>query len=170
MLLNPHRLCRILRVAIPLLLTLLWLGFIFGNSMKDAAASTEQSNKVHEIVNEVASSVGVEKPISEQTVRNMAHFTEFCILGVLLCIDLWALGCSPFYARHRWDFLWLLLALPTAFLFACADEYLQNFSEGRTYEFRDVLTDTEGAALGILGFIGLFLLLRLAFGKKTKHT
>ncbi len=157
---------RILRVAVPLLLTLLWLGFIFSNSLKDAAASSEQSGKVHEIVNEVASAVGVEEPVSEESVRTLAHLTEFAILGALLCLDVWALGLSPFYAKHRFDVFWLLTALPACFLLACIDEALQTFSEGRACDFRDVLTDTEGAALGVVLFLALFLLCRLAFGKK----
>lgn len=157
---------RVLRIVIPLFLTLCWLGFIFGNSLKDAAASSEQSSQVHEIVNEVASSVGITEPISESTVRNMAHFTEFAVLGALLCLNVWAFELSPFLSKRRWDFLWLLSAIPAAFLLACLDEYLQTFSEGRACDFTDVLTDTEGAALGTLIFIALFLLLRITFGRK----
>ncbi len=160
----------ILRIAIPLLLTVLWLGFIFGNSLKDAQASSEQSSQVQEIVNEFASSVGIEEPISESTVRNMAHFTEFAILGVLLCLDVWGIGLSPFRPRRRWDFLWILSALPACCLLALIDEFLQTFSEGRAKDFADVLTDTAGASLGIALFLALFLLLRLAFGKKKQNT
>ena len=166
---NPRLWC-VLRTMLPLLLTLLWLGFIFSNSLKDAAASSEQSGKVHEIVNEVASAIGVEEPISEESVRTLAHLTEFAILGTLLCLDIWALGLSPFYAKHRFDVLWLLTALPACFLLACIDEILQTFAEGRACDFRDVLTDTEGAALGVAVFLGFFLLCRLAFGKKKALT
>ena len=164
------KILRVLRIAIPLLLTLLWLGFIFGNSLKDAQASSEQSSQVQEIVNNVASSVGVKEPISESTVRNMAHFTEFFILGILLCLDVWALGLSPLHARRRFDILWLLVSLPLAFLLASLDEFLQTFSEGRAAAFLDVLTDTAGAALGIALFIALFFLLRLAVRKKNVTT
>ena len=160
----------IFRVAIPILLTLLWLGFIFGNSLKDAAASSEQSSQVQEIVNNVASSVGIEEPISESTVRNMAHFTEFAILGILLCLDVWGVGLSPFRPRRRWDFLWLLTALPASFLLALFDEFLQTFSEGRAKDFADVLTDTAGAAIGIAVFLALFFLLRLVFRTKKQNT
>ena len=160
----------ILRVAIPVLLTLLWLGFIFGNSMKDAQASSEQSSQVQEIVNDVASSVGVKEPISESTVRNMAHFTEFFILGALLCVDVWALGLSPIHARRRFDVLWFLVSLPVAALLASLDEFLQTFSEGRAADFSDVLTDTAGAAIGIALFFALFLLLRLTVRKKKLNT
>ena len=160
---------RILRIAIPLLLSVCWLGFIFGNSLKDGVASSEQSGKVHEIINEVASSVGVKEPISEATVRNMAHFTEFTILGAILCLDLWGIGLVHLRAKRRFDVLWLLVAIPASFLFACLDEYLQNFSEGRVGDFADVLTDTEGALLGTLLFLGLFLLLRVTFHPKKRN-
>ena len=161
---------RALCLAIFLFLTLLWLAFIFGNSLKDASESSEQSSQVHEIVNEVASSIGIEEPISEATVRNMAHFTEFLLLGVLLCCDIWALGISPLRSIRRFDFLWLLFSLPISFLLACFDELLQKFSEGRTSDFLDVLTDTAGAVLGILLFLSLFFLLRLGFKKQKSNT
>ena len=164
------KILRVLRIAIPLLLTLLWLGFIFGNSLKDAQASSEQSSQVQEIVNNVASSVGVKEPISESTVRNMAHFTEFFILGGLLCLDVWALGLSPLRPRRRFDLLWLLVSLPVSFLLASIDEFLQTFSRGRAADFSDVLTDTAGASLGIALFLVLFLLLRLSFRKKNVNT
>ena len=160
---NYRTIWRVLRIVIPVSLTLLWLGFLFGNSLKDGVASSEQSGKVHEIVNEVASSVGIQEPITEPTVRNMAHFTEFAVLGVLLCLDVWALGLARLSRDRRWDFLWLLLALPTCFLLACLDEVLQTFSEGRSCDFADVLTDTAGASIGISVFLLLFLLIRLAF-------
>ena len=166
---NP-RLWRVIRIAIPLLLTLLWLGFIFGNSLKDATASSEQSGRVHEIVNEVASSVGIEEPISEQTVRTMAHFTEFAILGALLCLNLWSIGLPTLRRKQPWDLLWLTLSLPISFLLACLDEFLQTFSEGRACDFLDVLTDTAGAALGVFGSMALFLLIRIAWIKKPTHT
>ena len=160
----------ILRIAFPLLLTALWLSFIFGNSLKDAAASSEQSGQVQEIVNNVASSVGVKEPIPESTIRNMAHFTEFLILGFLLCLDVWALGLTPFHPRRKLDFLWLLASLPVGILLACFDEFLQRFSEGRACDFSDVLTDTAGTSLGILLFLALFFLLRVTFGKNKKNT
>ena len=166
---NP-RLWRVIRIAIPLLLTLLWLGFVFGNSLKDAAASSEQSSRVHEIVNEVASSIGIKEPISEHTVRDMAHFIEFAVLAALLCLDLWGFGTVSLQKDTRKNLLWMALALPTCSLLAYLDEYLQTFSEGRGRDFLDVLIDTAGAAIGVAGFMALFLLTRLAITKKKNRT
>ena len=170
MFLKHPNILHIFRIALPLLFTALWLGFIFGNSLKDAAASSEQSGQVQEIVNEVASSVGIEEPIPESTIRNMAHFTEFLILGVLLSLDVWALGLAPLHSHRRADVLWILCAIPVAFLLASLDEVLQLFSEGRAADFADVLTDTAGASLGTILFLALFFLVRLLLNRKKANS
>lgn len=170
MTLNPPKIRRVIIIVLCLLLTILWLGFIFGNSLKDGKSSSEQSKQVHEIVNQVTTAVGIEKPVTEKAVRKMAHFTEFSVLGVLLCLDAVVFGLVPFRKKHRLDFLWMLGAVPLSFLFANVDEYLQTFSEGRAWQFTDILLDTAGATQGTIAFLGVFLLLRLAFTRKKSST
>jgi VanZ family protein len=49
----------------------------------------------------------------------------------------------------------LLLALPSGFLIACADETIQRFVPDRGPAFKDVLIDTSGVLVGIgLLFLG----------------
>ncbi len=165
---NKQFFLRLLRVALPLLLTLLWLGFIYGNSLKSGTESSEQSGKVQEIVNEVADSVGIEEPISERFIRKAAHFTEFAVLGILVCIDLWALGAVSLTKRLSFCAPMLLCSVPICFLFASADEILQNFSESRGPSFTDVLIDTSGAAAATLIFIALFVFSYLTYKKHTQ--
>ena len=148
----------VLRISLPILITLLWLGFIYSNSLKDGKKSGEQSGKVHEIVNDVAQSVGVEEPISERTVRKSAHFTEFAVLGMLLCADLVCFGVITPKRKLCVSCLLALTAVPSAALFASVDEILQNFSEGRGPSVIDVLIDTSGAAAATVIFIVCFVL------------
>lgn len=156
-----------LRYIIPLLLTVLWLTFIFGNSLKTGEQSSEQSGKVHEVVNDVAQSIGIEKPISEHTVRKSAHFLEFAVLGGLVCIDLWAFRIVSLKKKLHISSLFSLLSLPICAVFASIDELLQKTSKDRGPSVIDVLIDTSGSAAAIFLFILGFSLLYL-FAKKAR--
>ena len=74
-------------LAVLIIATVLWLGFIYSNSIETAEQSSEKSSSVTEIVNKVAEKVGIEEEIPEKTVREMAHFSEFALLAVLICAD-----------------------------------------------------------------------------------
>ena len=148
----------LLLYGIPLLLTLVWVGFIFGNSLKDGEASTEQSQQVQQVVNDVAESVGVEEPISEQWIRDAAHFFEFLVLSLLLCWDLLVLVSIRLDRTRFGSYLWCLCAVPLSAFFALVDEGIQRFSAGRASQLADVLLDTAGALLGAALFFGVLCL------------
>ena len=152
------KLClRILCVA----LTVLWLAFIFNNSTDSATVSSEKSSTVYEVVNEIASSIGIQEEITESTIRSSAHFVEFAVLGVFLALDV-ALFADlspkkPLSRRH----LLAGIALPVGILFAAIDEGIQTFSPGRAPQWIDLLIDSAGVLCGIVGISLLFLLVRL---------
>jgi len=82
-------------------------------------------------------------PIVNLVLRKLAHFGEFAVLTGLLW---WALRIhvpNPLQAG--------LLAVLTAVLFACSDEWHQTWIAGRYGTFRDVGIDT----LGIVGSYAL---------------
>ena len=141
---------KLLRYGLPILLTLFWLGFIFGNSMKNGEASGEQSKQVQEIVNEVAQSVGVKEPISEKTIRISAHFTEFFVLALLECWILAAFGMLRFMQPVWRPLVGFAAVIADGALMACLDETIQRFSGGRAAEWTDVGTDTLGATLAVV--------------------
>ena len=163
---NPR--LRVLLCILCALLTLAWLAFIFGNSLRDGEESGEQSGKVHQIVNDIAQSIGIEEPISEKTIRNTAHFTEFAILSILLCLDGWVFRLLRFSKKPRESCAFALLAIPACFLLACVDELLQTTSPGRAAQFSDILLDTAGATCGTVCFLLFFFALRAIFGRKAK--
>ena len=154
---SNSQILRILKYAIPLLLTVLWLGFIFSNSLQDAEQSSEASSTVQEIVNEVAQSIGVKKPISITAIRKSSHFIEFAVLGALVCVDLMALGAVPTKKRSPRASLFFLPSIAICALFASVDEILQNFSEGRGPSVSDVLLDTSGAIAATLIFMLIYI-------------
>ena len=146
---------KILCLVLSLCLTLFWLGFIFSNSLKSGSESGEQSSKVHETVNQVASSLGVKEEISEDTVRKGAHFTEFGLLGFLICLCIASVRAFRGLGDLPRLMMWSVLSIPMCALLAAVDEYLQTFSEGRTAEVADAFLDTAGATVGTAFFLAI---------------
>ena len=162
---SKHIILNILRIAIPILITVLWLGFIYGNSLKSGEESGAQSGKVHEIVNNVAQDVGIQKPISQHFVRKSAHFIEFAVLGILICADLWALRAASLSKKLYISAPLLLCSIPTCFILAAVDEFIQRFSDSRGPSFSDVLLDTLGSASTTVAFICAFILTYFIYKK-----
>ena len=127
------------------------IAIIWGNSMTPGNESGEMSGSVTEWINGIVQKIFPSITISHKFVRKAAHFTEFAILGALLCVELFIWLC----AKKR---LFMLLAVPCSFLVALTDEVIQKFTEGRASSFVDVLIDTSGAAFAVLVFFGTVML------------
>ena len=132
---------RLLRVLLPAL-TLLWLAFILGRSLRPAPESSLESGWFVQLFRRVIPS------ITDHAVRKLAHLTEFAVLGLLLRADFSVFG-------HKALVLPILCGLPAAVL----DEGIQRFVPGRSGELRDVLIDGCGVVLGCLAAV-LFSFLR----------
>lgn len=158
------RLVTVLRFVIPILITLLWLVFIYGNSLKSGVESGEQSGRIYKIINEITSFLGFQKPISEHFIRKCAHFIEFAILSILICSDLCAFGLVSFRQKLYISASILLLSVPTSAIFASIDETLQRFSADRGPSVADVMLDTSGALTATVIFIAVFILVKYIFG------
>lgn len=151
---------RLFKIAIPLLLTVLWLCFIFGNSLQNGVESDNQSHRVQEMLNQTFESIGLENPISEGLLRKMAHFGEFAVLALLYIGDLLAFGLVSFSQSLRASALAVFSAVPVCFLMASIDEFIQRFSAGRAPQFTDMLIDTAGALFAALCFFTVFSVIR----------
>lgn len=159
---------RKLALCILVSISVLWLAFIFSNSLADAEKSTEQSSNVTETVNQVASSVGIEKEIKEATVRTMAHFSEFAVLAALVGASITVGAWKSFHDKPFFSTVFIAISIPFCFVIACIDELLQKLSEGRVSDFSDVLTDTLGACCGLTLFIAGYLILVYIMKKKNR--
>ena len=155
--LKRSRFTTVLRFVIPILVTLLWLSFIYSNSLKNGEESSEQSGTVHEIVNDIADNIGIEEPIEEADIRTGAHFLEFAVLSFLLCCDLVIFRTVTLKKKLYVSIPILCTSVPVCFILACTDEFLQRFSEDRGPSMEDVMTDTLGALCALAGFIVLFV-------------
>ena len=153
------------------IIALVWVGFIWSNSAKTGEESGEASSQVHEVVNEVAQSVGVEEPISERTVRKSAHFGEYMVLGIIVCIDMIFVS-KVFLSRSvKLRSLSLLAALPFSAAVALIDEFvIQKNTNGRGPSFTDVLIDMSGVSLGVICIlVGFLVAVYIAYRRKKVH-
>jgi VanZ family protein len=151
---------RFFRIAFPLLLTVLWLCFIFGNSLQNGVESGNQSHRAQELLNEIFENAGMENPISEKLLRKLAHFGEFAILSLCYIWDLVAFGLLSLSLSLPSSALAIFSAIPVCFCIAGIDEFLQRFSAGRAPQFTDMLIDTSGAIFAALCFFSLFCIIR----------
>ena len=96
------------------ILMVLWIGFIFWNSLHSGAESAQSSNFVLEWLRKIPFLTGLDGTL----VRKGAHFTEFAMLGAL------AAGSVPAATFAK--------PLFCALLTAVSDETIQLFVEGRS--------------------------------------
>lgn len=129
-----------------LVLAVLWLLFIWGNSLQTAAESSEVSRGVLAYFIPLLEWTGLPEELWHTLVRKLAHMTEFALLGIL-----WSLAVSPgakTTPHVRWiQRGWALMICLGA---ALIDESIQRFVPGRSGELRDVCIDLLGGTLGVL--------------------
>lgn len=143
------------------MLLLLYM-MIFSFSAQDAEQSGGLSHRISETCVEIAESVagrawtdvvkGQLVDAFEHPIRKMAHFMEYCYMGVLV----YAMWC-PWLERGRR--LYGLVVI-WVFLSAAGDEFHQLFVPGRYGSFSDVMLDTCGGIAGLLLGLGVKKIIR----------
>lgn len=127
--------------------TVLWCVVIWQFSLSSGSESAAESGEVMELCNGFFARLGSKIKLSSHTVRKLAHFAEFAVLGVLATATLWQFGFSHY----------LLLSPAVCAFAATTDECIQLFVPGRGPAVLDVLLDISG---GIFGALCAWLLLR----------
>lgn len=136
-------------------LDLLWLTFIYSNSLKNKASSAAQSKPLQDLIKPPLEAVGIKNDtdrIAELIVRKGAHIAEFFLLTVLSALALRAWGVSQ--KKSLW------ISAVFSVIAASFDEIIQIYSN-RGAALGDVLVDSIGVFLGVT-------LLLLVYKKKNK--
>ena len=120
-------------------LIILTLVFIFGNSILDREKSAQESGWVKQLVEPVLEIVVGEGNVTDHLVRKLAHFSEYTLLG----LEMMAFFGRPTAVTH---------CLCTAFL----DESIQILT-GRGPSVIDIWIDLAG---GVFGCLIAWLILR----------
>lgn len=127
------------RFSIFLLLTILWIMFIFSFSMQTGEQSSQISGG---IVSRVLAALGLGDfayaDLLETVIRKVAHFTEYSVLGVVMSLMIRETKCTKLVLTP-----WAIGALV-----ACCDETIQLFSSGRSGQITDVMLDSAGVLFG----------------------
>lgn len=136
-----------------LLIVLYYTFIIFSFSAQPANLSSSESKGIVEKIYEILMVFGDRLPeipienfirIVEPLVRKLAHFANFFILAVFMCMYVNCFKKEKFFS-------FLLVLLVCLFVAAC-DEFHQLFVDGRAGRGMDVIIDLSGAALGNLIF------------------
>lgn len=121
-----------------------WVLFIWGNSLVPGSGSGELSRAVLAFAREVLGSFGLPNAwLTNFIMRKTAHFTEYAVLGILVCRAF--AGTSSSFSRRRLMALLLVLAAVPSI-----DESIQLTTPDRTGQVPDVLLDMSGAITGAL--------------------
>ena len=141
-----------------IILAIIWMGVIFMFSAQVSDESKSSSNKVTSAVVNTVISIKKEniseekrqKIIEDKTfiVRKTAHFTEYFILGLILILYL--------QTKEKLATKYIILAIIFCVLYATSDEIHQLFVDGRSCKIMDILIDTCGSSLAILGFTSIY--------------
>ena len=144
--------------------------YIIMHSCLDAVKSTEASNGVVEVSEEVVNTVspGTITPENHDSfatfIRKLfGHFGLFVVSGLLSSLAIY-FAFNP----QKWSKYWLLIVISLVFglSMGITTELIQLNVPGRSGEFRDVLIDFSGY---LLGFLIILLILFLIIRKQKKH-
>ena len=147
-----------LKRNILIILFVLIICFIWGNSWLSAETSSRISNAVSELLTSFFGNGEGESAIDNTSVRKLAHFVEFFFLGIVASLLLRLLINDTRVGIALSGLLCLFIPV--------MDETIQIFT-GRGPSLRDVWIDIGGYALGSLA-VYLIVFIR-AFLKKNNH-
>ena len=148
--------------------TVVWTMVIFGFSLQPGAMSSDVSSRFGQWLLKTFLP-GLLEYFEKMSVEQMehfhfllrkgAHFTEYCILGILTGLAI----VSVDRIREKYK---ELEAFGYCVLVACVDETIQRFVPERAGRIADVCLDSLGAAVGVLL---LFIIIREICSNKKKR-
>lgn len=130
---------------IKFILLILWALLIYYFSSEPSTQSSDLTNGVLKIVYDILRPF-IESKIDFQTfnnivfipIRKIAHFSEYCILGILLYINI-----KPYSNKY------IIYSFIASLLYAISDEIHQYFVPGRACKLFDIFVDLFGAITGL---------------------
>lgn len=121
---------------------------IFYLSHQPATESNELSTgiteKIVETVEKIAPDIDIDIGSFNHIIRKNGHFFAYLVLGILVVNGLRGSGVSGYKG--------FILALLICVLYAVSDEIHQLYVPGRGGQVKDVIIDSAGALVGILGY------------------
>ena len=134
-----------MRKKIFLVLTFIWMIFIFYLSHQPATISASQSGGFMNMLTKLPIIGGfldelIKLSFAEFLIRKSAHMFLYFVLAILIYMSI----------SKGYSYKYYILAFVLSAMYACSDEIHQLFIFGRSGEVRDVLIDSLGSLFGIL--------------------
>lgn len=146
------------RIRLCIVLLVLNLAFIWGNSLMTADMSRAFSTLVQKLLAVLLPGGGdTAGEGGHHLLRKLAHFTEFTCLG--LCLS-WL---TRMLRESKWEHF--IIPLLSGALVASIDEIIQIFVPGRGPGILDVGIDTLGVTLGVV-LISIYASIKHKFWRK----
>ena len=143
-----------------LVLLVLAVVFIWGNSLKPGHESLEDSGAVTGFVQRIFDALGIDAEASELIIRKVAHFTEYFLLGSLAYLTAWQYGIRA--GQY--------VCAGGCVLVAVTDETIQRFVPGRDGNPVDVMIDALGALCAIVAVCLFIYFIKRRKEKNSKNT
>ena len=135
------------------LLTVIWIAFIFINSLKTGFASSEASGLLVNIADDILAifNIVIKRDTLSFLIRKAAHFTEFSILGIFT-YNLMKLFSFKYKIKvyKNVNISTYIIVLIICLIIAITDETIQFFVPGRANSIYDVLIDFSGSLFTVL--------------------
>ena len=133
-----------MKKKILILMTIIWIMFIFFNSSQTAQVSGVRSGRIVSIIYDLFSWIGFDIEIGNLSIwiRKLAHVFEYLILGILVTIIVFDMNLKISY-KYIYSFTIPLLV-------AIVDETIQTVIPGRSGNVLDVLIDSIGIIIGLI--------------------
>ncbi|MBO5857036.1 MAG: VanZ family protein [Clostridia bacterium] len=131
--------------AISLIIVLALFVLIFCLSHENGEDSTETSSWFTTLISFI-----LPFPVSESTVRTLAHFSEFACLSFFM---------NNLFVAYK-DKLTPIIACTLSFLYAISDEIHQIFVPGRACQFIDMMVDLAGIISGMVVYTIIYIIIK----------
>lgn len=137
-----------------IIITILWICFIFFNSTRHAAVSSNTSGIIVDSLNFLLMKVNISIKLEVLSiiVRKTAHFFEYFILAVfsyniIKTFRIWENKKILYGNASIFSFL---IVIVFCTLIASIDEFVQGFIPGRARQFSDVVIDLLGSIFAVI--------------------
>lgn len=132
------------------ILVIVYVGWIFSNSLAIGEVSSAASTKVANFLLNYVTRAGfsIDFNLFHHYIRKLAHFSEYALLGFMIVI---AIRIAPLMKSKFLNFVLLMIAIPLT------DEGIQRFVPERAGAFLDSFLDMAGILAG--AFVGYVLVL-----------
>lgn len=143
------------RKIIYLIVAIIWICFIFGNSLLNGASSGRLSGGITEKVFKVLQSMHINITLDtlHHLIRKGAHVTEYFLLGIIIFLNVYEYMKEPKY--------FISFSVAICLLISIIDETIQTMVDGRSGNIVDVGIDS-------IGFLVSITILSIIFIKRNK--